>query len=165
MNISSQHIYVFNKNSELSSWHVVNDGVMGGLSSSEFNISDDHFGVFEGEVSIENNRGFAMMQHHCNMSDVKNYSKIVLKIKEDGKTYQFRIKDRRDHYYSYVQNFDTSIKKQTIKLKLCDFKPSFRGRKLNIPPYQKDTIEQIAILIGNKKEAHFRLEINEILLR
>ncbi|TGV00568.1 CIA30 family protein [Flavivirga rizhaonensis] len=164
-NTSSQTICAFNERSDLTSWYVVNDGVMGGLSSSNLTFSDDHFGVFEGEVSIENNGGFTMMQHHCNMSNVKNYSKIILKIKGDGKTYQFRIKDDRGHYYSYVQNFDTSNNKETIELKLSDFKPAFRGRTLNMSPFQKDTIEQVAILIGNKKEERFRLEINEIILK
>ncbi|GAA3608697.1 CIA30 family protein [Flavivirga amylovorans] len=165
MNTTSQTIYAFNAHSDLTSWYVVNDGVMGGLSGSKLTLSGDHFGVFEGEVSTKNNGGFTMIKHNCSISDVKKYSKIVLKIKGDGKTYQFRIKDDRGHYYSYVQTFDTSNNKETIELKLSDFKPAFRGRTLNIPSFAKSTIEQVAILIGNKKQEHFRLEISEITLQ
>ena len=39
-------------------WRIVNDGVMGGLSSSKAIVKDDKI-IFNGNVSLENNGGFA----------------------------------------------------------------------------------------------------------
>jgi hypothetical protein len=40
--------------------------------------------------------------------------------------------------------------------------PKFRGRDLNQPVYQGDFLEEIAFLIGNKKEENFELRIRYI---
>ena len=40
--------------------------------------------------------------------------------------------------------------------------PAFRGRKLNIENYQGEKMQEIAFLIGNKKNENFRLEIDKI---
>ncbi len=48
-------------------WRIVNDGVMGGLSSSKATIKDDKI-IFSGNVSLENNGGFASLR-----SPVKDY--------------------------------------------------------------------------------------------
>ena len=43
--------------------------------------------------------------------------------------------------------------------------PAFRGRKLSIGNFSSKNIEEIAFLIGNKKEEHFKLEIDKIYLQ
>jgi hypothetical protein len=43
--------------------------------------------------------------------------------------------------------------------------PAFRGRKLNIGNFNADTIEQLAFLIGNKKNEKFQLLIKGIYLK
>ena len=42
--------------------------------------------------------------------------------------------------------------------------PAFRGRRLNLDNFSSNFIEEIAILIGNKKPQRFRLEIDKIYL-
>ena len=43
--------------------------------------------------------------------------------------------------------------------------PTFRGKKLDMPNYDADGIEEIGFLIANKKAEHFKLEIDSILLK
>jgi len=43
--------------------------------------------------------------------------------------------------------------------------PVFRGRKLDLNDFSSNGIEEIALLIGNKKEESFRLEISKIYLQ
>ncbi len=43
--------------------------------------------------------------------------------------------------------------------------PAFRGRTLNMDNLKPNKIEEIAILIGNKKAEKFRLEIDSISLQ
>lgn len=40
--------------------------------------------------------------------------------------------------------------------------PVFRGRKLDIPSFSAESIQEIRFLIGNKKAEDFRLEIDKI---
>ena len=56
-------IYDFNDQSSSRDWRVVNDGVMGGLSASQFEINEVGNGFFHGHVSLENNGGFASVRH------------------------------------------------------------------------------------------------------
>jgi len=42
--------------------------------------------------------------------------------------------------------------------------PAFRGRKLELPNFSESTIEEIAFLIGNKKNEDFELLIDSITL-
>ena len=158
-------IFDFNKNEDISDWIVVDDVVMGGRSSGEFYISQEGNAVFEGKVSLENNGGFSSLRYRFDPISTKMYSKVILRIKGDGKTYQFRVKDKSSTYYSYVINFESSGDWQTIELQLSDMYPAFRGRKLNSPNFQSENIEEIAILIGNKKEETFKLEIDHIKLK
>ena len=43
--------------------------------------------------------------------------------------------------------------------------PSFRGRRLNKSNFSDDKIQEIAFLIGNKKEENFQLLIDKIDLK
>ena len=145
-------------------WVVVNDGVMGGLSRSTLRINAEGHGVFSGKVTLENNGGFASLRLDCGKISLENAHSIVLKIKGDGKRYQFRIRASKKDYNAYIQYFDTSGEWEKIILPLSEFYPTFRGRKLKLPDFSGDTLEEVGILIGNKKEEEFELQINSILL-
>ena len=65
MALASQPIFNFDKNADISSWTIGNDGVMGGLSKSNISIDDDGHGCFKGKISLENNGGFASVRFDC----------------------------------------------------------------------------------------------------
>ncbi|MEM9361330.1 MAG: CIA30 family protein [Bacteroidota bacterium] len=155
-------LFKFNSSSDVSKWIVINDVVMGGKSYGNFYLSKMGNGVFSGRVSLENNGGFSSVRYRLNLTGAKNYSSVILKVRGDGKKYQFRIKDKQSNYYSYVSYFKSSKEWETIKIPLSDFYPTFRGRKVAIPNYDKDTIEEIGFLIGNKTAEEFKLEIEFI---
>ena len=161
----SKVIFNFNKSSDIKDWIVVDDVVMGGISSSTFNLNAEGFGVFKGRISLENNGGFSSVRYRFDRKLVTTYTKISLKIRGDGKDYQFRVKPdvRNDH--SYIASFKTSGEWQEIEISLKDMYPSFRGRKLDKPNFESDYIEEITFLIGNKKEEQFKLEIDKIVLK
>ncbi|PQJ80959.1 CIA30 family protein [Polaribacter porphyrae] len=158
-------IFDFNKNTNISIWQVVDDGVMGGLSQGNLKINDVGNGIFYGFVSTKNNGGFSSIRYRFSKKNVAKYSKIILKIKGDGKNYQLRIKNNSKDYYSYVKPFITTQNWSLIEIKLSDMYPTFRGRKLNIENFSEESIEELAILIGNKKNEQFQLEIDKIYLQ
>ena len=158
----SKMIFDFNENTDIKDWIVVNDVVMGGKSSSQFRLNNEGYGVFEGHVSLDNNGGFSSVRYPFEKTEVSKASKIKIRLKGDGKTYQFRIKDDRNNYYSYITTFSTSNEWQIIEISLEDMYPSYRGRRLSSPNFSHTIIEQIVFLIANKKDENFRLLIDKI---
>ncbi len=155
----------FNKNSELKDWYLLNDTVMGGRSSSEFKINDEGHAQFSGYVTTENNGGFASVRYDCAIKNVKEYEHITLRLKGDGKKYQLRFKEDRNQEYSHVYDFKTSGEWETIVIPIHEMSSYYRGRNLDIPNFSANTVRELSILIGNKKNENFHLEIDEIKMR
>ncbi|MHB0753652.1 CIA30 family protein [Polaribacter sp. M15] len=164
MQLNNQIIFNFSKDADLSLWRVVDDVVMGGISRGNIKIDSNGNGVYFGKVSLENNGGFSSLRYRFNQINVSKFSKVILRIKGDGKNYQFRIKDKLANSYSYIKVFETSGEWERIEVNLAEMYPAFRGRKLDIPNFSSDVIDEIALLIGNKKEQNFQLEIDKIYL-
>lgn len=165
MTVQSGVIFDFNKNSNTTNWTIVNDAVMGGKSEGNFNLNEDGNGVFSGNVSLENNGGFSMLRYRFNKINTAAFSKIVLRVKGDTKAYQFRVKTKVLDNHSYINTFNTTDDWQTIEIPLYKMYPAFRGKKLDIPNYANDGIEEIAFLIGNKKAEGFVLIIDKVVLK
>ena len=158
-------IFDFAENSSLENWYIVNDDVMGGVSRSEIFINENGNAVFKGSVSLENNGGFCSVRYGLEKVLLTDSEKITLHIKGDGKRYQFRIKANRRDNHSYISYFETTGNWQTIEIPLNEMYPVFRGRKLDMPNFSHNSMEEIAFLIGNKKEEKFQIEIDKIELK
>ena len=157
--MNAQTIVNFKENPTTTNWKVVDDVVMGGRSTGSFTLNREGHGKFSGNVSLENNGGFSSVRYDMNSIKVGPESKIKIRLKGDGETYQFRIKNERTTYYSYITSFVTTGDWQTLEFKLADLYPIFRGRKLDLPNFDQNTIEELRFLIGNKKAHEFQLLI------
>tara|TARA_B100000965_G_C19501128_1_gene717489 strand:+ start:415 stop:951 length:537 start_codon:yes stop_codon:yes gene_type:complete len=146
-------------------WKIVNDGVMGGLSNGTFSVDENGYGIFSGKVSLANNGGFTSIRHAVDYDLSKSDHKIVLKLKGDGKRYQFRIKQNIQDRHSYIQYFQTNNSWQEIELDLNDFYASWRGQKLELPNFEAQTIEECSFLIANNKEEDFCLILDYIAIK
>ncbi len=163
--LNTMVIFDFTENSNLENWQIINDNVMGGVSQSDITINEEGNAVFKGSVSLENNGGFCSARYNFNEISVRDHQKITLRIKGDGKRYQFRIRANRNDRYSYITYFETSGNWETIEIPLGKMYPVFRGRKLDMPDFSGNVIEEVAFLIGNNKEEKFQLEIDKIELK
>lgn len=157
-----KEIYTFSTESNVNEWRVVNDDVMGGISQSSLKLTGAGHGQFSGRVSLENNGGFASIQFNTTIKLAEEDKFIVLRVKGDGKSYEFRLKAKVSQSESYVHQFATSGEWQDIKLAMSEFYPQFRGRKLNIPNFNFESIEQLSFLIANNREEDFELLIDWI---
>ena len=162
--MSQNIIYNFDSNSDLKKWVIVNDDVMGGISSSNLIVEKDGNGVFQGRISTAYNGGFSSLRFNCKKISVKDNTHFKIKIKGDGKDYQFRIKSNRDDYHSYIISFKTSGEWETVIIPIKAMYASFRGRKLDMKNFNSDYFEQITFLFGNKKDENFKLLIDNIIL-
>ncbi|MDB4088779.1 CIA30 family protein [Flavobacteriales bacterium] len=163
--VNSDIIFDFNKNSNIENWRIVDDVVMGGRSSGNFILNSEGHAVFKGEVSLENNGGFSSVRYNFEKQLINERTKIIIKLKGDGKKYQFRIKANSRDYYSYIAIFSTTGEWQEVEIPLDEMYPSFRGRKINQPNFSKEYIEELAFLIGNKRKENFKLLIDKIELK
>ena len=160
--MSAQTIINFKEKPTTENWYIVDDVVMGGRSSGKFEITKEGYGKFSGDVSLENNGGFSSARYEMEPLKVSPDNKIRIKLKGDGSSYQFRVKANKQDYYSYIVKFDTTGDWQTLEFALADLYPTFRGRKLELPNFDKTTIEEIRFLIGNKKPQQFELLLEKI---
>jgi len=162
MALNTTIIFDFNANEDISDWRITDDVVMGGESSGNFYVDTNGKGVFEGVVSIENNGGFSSVRYRGEKISLLNQSVVKIRLKGDGKMYQFRIKEKSSHYYSFIYNFKTSGNWETIEIPLKEMYPSFRGRRMNFENLSANSIEEIGFLIGNKKNESFKLILDKI---
>jgi len=158
-------LYDFSTNSDLSNWTVVNDVVMGGRSEADFSVNSDGHAVFHGEVSLENNGGFSSVRHRFAQKKAEDYDTMVIRLKGDGKRYQFRVKTASSDRHSYIYHFQTTGDWQIIEIPFTEMYPGFRGNKLDMPNYPGKEMEEIAFLIANNKAEAFNLELDKIFMK
>lgn len=144
-------------------WMVIDDTVMGGISNSKLLLQSRAL-LFTGEVSLENNGGFASFRAPFEFQQ-NNVHQLVVKVKGDGKQYQLRL--RVDDYWdgpAFVHNFQTSEgKEQELVLTAKDFDLMFRGRYLNSPkPFTFGDVRSIGFMIAGKQAGNFQLQIQKI---
>jgi hypothetical protein len=157
-----QVIFDFNRNASLKDWETLDDVVMGGRSQGAITLSPEGYGWFVGTVSLENNGGFSSVRFFLSGLEVDSQDKITIRLKGDGKRYQFRIKHDRQAYESYITHVETNGDWQEITISLNELHPTFRGKKLDQPNFNHHTIEQLGFLIANKKAQDFELLIDNI---
>ena len=157
-----KEIYTFSAQTNVREWRIVNDGVMGGISKSSLKLTDAGHGQFSGHVSLANNGGFASVQLNTTIELTEANKFIVLRVKGDGKRYEFRLKGNHSQYESYVHPFATTGEWEILRLAISEFYPQFRGSKMNSPNFNFKSIEQMTFLIANKQEEDFEILIDWI---
>lgn len=147
---------------DLKAWRAVNDGVMGGVSSGRMVNGEDRL-RFEGQLSLENNGGFASVRRQVD-HDVSGTTVVRIQVRGDGRKYQFRIRhDGRFDGVSWRTEFPTNGDWQTLDLPLDEFVPVFRGRRVTgAGPVVASSIRQVGFLLADKQPGHFALDIRSI---
>ncbi|KPK61452.1 MAG: hypothetical protein AMS21_09165 [Gemmatimonas sp. SG8_38_2] len=151
--------------STAADWFVVNDVVMGGVSSSTIEVTASGTGVFAGYLSLENNGGFASIRTVIAPGDLSAFVGFALRVRGDGRRYQLRLRtDGSFDGLAYRADFDTEPDKWiTVVLPFDSFTPTFRGYvPRNASPLDVGTIRQMGLLIGDKREGEFRLEVQRV---
>ena len=144
-----------------SAWQIVNDDVMGGVSRSGFRLTNG-LAVFEGEVSLENNGGFASVRSLPARHDLAGCDAFVIRVRGDGRSYKFTARTERSFDSAIYQTVFTTKKGEWEEhcLPLKQFVPTFRGRVLSgEPPLDPAKVTSVGFLISDKQEGPFQLEM------
>lgn len=161
----SSLIHRFDTPASTQNWQPINDGVMGGVSVSRMGFDLAGHAVFEGEVSLENNGGFASVRAselELGCADTVGY---VLTVWGDGHTYKLNLRtDSGFDGVNYQAVFTPApgLWTQTV-LPLAAFEPSFRGRTVKgAPPLDPEKVSQVGLIISDKQAGKFRLMVKTI---
>jgi len=160
---SGHTIFVFQGGTDASDWQILNDGVMGGLSSSSFQILPSGAAVFSGIVSLDNGGGFASVRSPPIEQDFSACDSFVLRIRGDGHRFKFSVRTESGFDTpTYQCAFETKPGEgEECRLPFTDFVPAFRGRLLTgVLALNPARVRSVGFLIADKQDGPFRLEID-----
>jgi monofunctional biosynthetic peptidoglycan transglycosylase len=158
-------IFTFDNESDSRRWPATNDGVMGGISQGQSEITGDGTLRFFGNVSLENNGGFSSIRSLEEERDLSNYDGILIRVRGDGNRYALNLRtDVRFRAGSYRVKFNTEADKWLeLFLPFADFRATSFGVELaNAPPLDRRKIRSFGFLISDKQAGPFTLEVDWI---
>ncbi|NVN51980.1 hypothetical protein HLY00_1973 [Mycolicibacterium hippocampi] len=152
---------------EVATWSTVNDPVMGGLSTSNVTLGDGGL-VFAGDISLENNGGFASARGPQNPDlgrRATGAKSLRVHALGDGKTYVLKV-GSEGQPWSYIQRFPTQAAVQRIyDLPIEGFQPV--GMRLDPAPDAPQTLDpsrinQVSIYILDQQQGPFEITVSAI---
>ena len=160
----SRSLFEFSGNQALSKWQIVNDGVMGGRSSSRVELAPEGEMKFSGVLSLANNGGFASTRSRGSSLGLKRGDTIVLRVKGDGRKYTFNAYvPRRRMAFSYRVEFKTK-KDQWIdvRIPLDQLVATSFGRVVRGARLDPTEVNSVGILLGDKQPGSFQILVKSI---
>lgn len=152
---------------EVAAWTTVNDPVMGGTSTSKVMFGDGGL-VFSGDISLENNGGFASARGPQDPDigrRAAGAAALRVHARGDGKTYLLTV-GIADQPWSYIQRFSTEAGiDRTYGLPVEDFEPV--GMRLDPEPDAPKTldpagIDQLSVYILDKQQGPFTITVRAV---
>lgn len=145
-----------------SAFRPINDTVMGGRSASSMQASGDGTAIFAGDLSLENNGGFASVRTVVEPGALATADGLTLRVRGDGRSY--RLTATRSTQVSpdvYQAEFATTAGEWVeIRVPFADFERNVMGQTIASKPLDGSQIRTLGILLGDKKAGSFRLEID-----
>lgn len=149
----------------VDAWRAIDDRVMGGVSRSRLRHDPAGHAVFEGEVSLAQNGGFASVRSIPGERGQAGTTTCLIEAR--GVPRQFKLSLLTDDGFdsiNYQAGFTTTGNDwQSISLPLSKFRASFRGREVpDAPALDPARIRQVGLLIAGRQAGPFALEIRRI---
>ena len=146
-------------------WQTVNDGVMGGVSEGKLKITDAKTLEFFGNLSLENNGGFASVRTKAKKLGLKKGDVLVARIRGDGREYSMNLYIPRPLVaFSYRAMVQTKKDEWIeVKVPLDKFEATSFGRVVkDAGPVNPPEVNALGFLLGDKKAGPFKMEVEWI---
>ncbi len=160
---TANEIALFTFDGRGPAWYSVNDDVMGGVSSSK--VSTDTWTqrlAFSGNLSLENNGGFTSARSPRSNYDLARYDGIILRLRGDGNTYQFRVRTGETGApITYTTWFETEPGSwKEIYVPFAAMTPIYRGAQVGqAPALDPGAIRSFGFMLAGKQAGEFFLEV------
>jgi NADH dehydrogenase [ubiquinone] 1 alpha subcomplex assembly factor 1 len=155
----------FDKPEAAKQWQTINDNVMGGISEGKCRITKEKTLEFSGNLSLENNGGFASVRSKAVKLDLDKYEGVVLRVRGDGRPFYFNLHvPTAMPAFSHRAKFDTKKNEwQEVRIPWKDFRATAFGRELEKESsLDPSKVNAIGFLIADKKAGPFKLEVEWI---
>ena len=149
-------------------WELLSDRVMGGVSAGRLSLEPvtGRMAIrLQGNVSLENNGGFASVRSAPLREALTGCNAFVVRLRGDGRRYKFSVRtgtgfDTPLYQCSFITK---EAEWEEHRLAFSDLVPTFRGRVLaDVPSLNPAKVTAIGFLISDKQAGPFRLEIEWI---
>ncbi len=154
----------FTRGSAARAWNAVNNGVMGGVSEGGAEVTDDGTLLFSGDLSLENNGGFASIRTRPTQLGLGGHDGVALRVRGDGRTYTFDLyPSERRRASSFRVDVPTTAGEWTERtVPFADFGFQSFGRR--VPSGTLDPAGVVAMGFGlsDGTEGPFQLEIASV---
>ena len=165
LSFDSNYKIDFGKTTGGQNWMIVNDGVMGGMSKSTAELTYSSL-LFKGTLSLKNNGGFASIRSKKSNIDLSGFTTVKIKYRSSGRKFDLRLATSELFFKpNYKHQFGSTMGEWEIEeLKLSDFKQYTMGQVsgTNIGKKELENILRIGIILSDKKEGPFEIEIDYI---
>jgi len=161
-------LFDFGDHRAVRGWHPIDDRVMGGVSRSRLRCDPAGHAVFEGEVSLEQNGGFASVRSEVGPLGMDGAVDCVIEARGDGRHFKLSLlTDVAFDAPSYQAEFTpTANEWHAIRLPLQAFQATFRGREVpGSPTLDPARIRQVGLIIAGRQAGTFALDIRSIRLQ
>ena len=164
LSAAEKNVASFETDESLKYWTSVNDGVMGGISKGGFKRSEQGTLLFTGNLSLENNGGFASIRMKSSALGLSGMSALVVKARGDGRTYwvDVRVNNQMSagSYRAYLTT--TAGEWQETRIPFADFKLQTLGRELAVKPLNAAAVASVGFTLSDKKAGPFALEVASV---
>jgi len=143
----------------------IDDAVMGGVSSSRLAIGEPGIAVFSGNVSLENNGGFASVRSLSRDWGTARAREFVLRIRGDGKRYRFNVRTPDGpSAFRYEAPLEAPAGAWVeVAIPIARFQGKAFGRRVPLVGAPDPArIRSLGFMISDKQAGPFRLEIDWI---
>lgn len=152
---------------EAEAWTPIDDRVMGGVSKSRLRHDPAGHAVFEGNVSLERNGGFASVRSAPADRGKAGAQSCILEVRGDARRFKLNLlTEEAFDDLNYQATFTPDPDRwQSLRIPLADFRSSFRGREVSgAPPLDPARIRQVGLMIAERLAGPFALAIRRISL-
>ena len=157
---SGHTLTTFEDDTPAFEWYVVNDNVMGGRSLGGFEVDNGHL-RFSGALNT-NGGGFASIRTRPVSADLSGAQQFRLRVRGDGRTYKLRLMTRTSRA-GYSADFTTTPGEWLeLTLPIDAFVPTWRGRRLDLPPVNPADIASIGFMIADGIDGPFSPEVDRV---
>ena len=157
-------LFDFGDPSAVAQWGAIDDRVMGGVSSSRLRFDPAGHAIFEGNVSLERNGGFASIRSTAARRGKPGAQTCFIEARAAGKHFKLSLltDDAFDGIH-YQARFAPDARWQTLHIPLATFRATFRGREVpGAPALDPAGIRQVGLMIAGRQAGAFALDVRRI---
>lgn len=143
-----------------TSWHPIDDAVMGGVSQSTLQPYSRGIACFSGVVSLQHGGGFASVRTEPRRWNTVGAHAFVVRCRGDGRQYKFtaRTDDGFDGVQYQARFQPPRDEWAEVELPVASFVASFRGRPVRgAGPLDPAQIRQLGLMVSDKQAGPFEL--------